>query len=71
MFVLKKPIWSKYPYGPAPTRPYEYTHIRSDHTRTVRPYEYTHMVWTVRVRTKYVYGLEDKYYFFHFLLWSY
>ena len=33
MLVLKKPIWSKYPYGPARTRPHEYTH-------TVGPYAY-------------------------------
>jgi len=33
MFVLKKKtIWSKNPYGPARTRPYEYTHTRSDRT---------------------------------------
>ena len=33
------------------TRPYAYTH-------TVRPYEYTYTVRTVRVRSKYSYGLE-------------
>ena len=52
MFVSKKPIWSKYPYGPARTRPYEHT---------VGPYEYTHTVRTVRVRSKYAYGLEHIY----------
>jgi len=35
--------------------------ILSDRTRTVTPYEYTHMVRTVRVRSKYAYGLEQIY----------
>ena len=44
MYVLeKKTIWSKYSYGPARIRPYEYTH-------TVGPYTYgpnTRMVWNI------------------------
>ena len=37
-------FWSKYPYGPARTRPYEYSYgrtvwVRSDHTRMVVLYE--------------------------------
>ena len=51
MFVLKKSIWSKYPYGPARTRPHEYTH-------TVGPYACgpnTRMVWNM-----YIYNYETK-----------
>ena len=38
----KKPIWSKYPYGPVRTRPYEYTHTVGLYAygRTVRVYSY-------------------------------
>ena len=50
MLALKKPIWSKYPYGPARTRPYEYTHTVGPYAygRTVRVYSYGPYVWSDR-----------------------
>jgi hypothetical protein len=52
MLALKKPIWSKYPYGPARTRPYGRTiRVWSDRAsilirsvRMVGPCKYTHTV---------------------------